>query len=553
MSGLQLQREPDELRRMFETLVDLRSVARMLEVRPETLGYYIHRAGYNRYRQFTLAKKGGGTRTIYNPMSGLKIIQHKLATVLSLIYRPRAAVQGFTTERSIATNAQLHENATYILNVDLVDFFPSINFGRVRGLFIAKPFDLLPGAATVLAQICCHDNHIPQGAPTSPIISNMVAATLDTHLQRLARRNRCLYSRYADDITISTKRPRFPRSLAREVGPSGTRLELGKALVDAIESNGFNINHDKVRLRDRNQRQEVTGLVVNQEANVPRKLVRQVRAMLHAWRKHGYRNAADEFHHRYDRRKNRSPVKPLPEFHRVVKGKIDFIGMVKGKDDPVYEKLLAKYASLKTGFAWRPHAKERPNHLKRFKDGLWVLETDDGEFQGTAFHLADVGVVTCAHVLGGNTKAFRPERPNVKYDVRAVISDVTLDVAIIEIVGATGYEFVSRDHGEAKQGDTVVVAGFPNWAPGATLWEARGTVAGYHTYFGIRCYRVTCPIVTGASGAPVFDGYRRVIGVAARGASSVRASSATVDFAVIPIGRAIEMLNTLRGGNGSGN
>ena len=178
-------------------------VAALLDVTYETLVYYLYELGDRRYRTFQIAKRRGGTRTIAGPKSGLKAIQRKLAQVLSAIYRPRVSVQGFVPGRSIGTNALLHESSTYILNLDLEDFFPSINFGRVRGLFIAAPYAVPRAVATVMAQICCFQNALPQGAPTSPIIANMISSRMDANLQKLARRHRCLYSRYADDLTFS--------------------------------------------------------------------------------------------------------------------------------------------------------------------------------------------------------------------------------------------------------------------------------------------------------------------------------------------------------------
>src|SRR5205814_3311637 len=119
----------------------------------------------------------------------------------------------FIPARSILTNAKPHLRQKFVLNVDLKDFFPTINFGRVRGVLIAKPYCLLPHIATYIARICCRDNALPQGAPTSPIISNMICSRLDRQLLRLARQYRCVYTRYADDLTFSTSMPRFPGAL----------------------------------------------------------------------------------------------------------------------------------------------------------------------------------------------------------------------------------------------------------------------------------------------------------------------------------------------------
>jgi hypothetical protein len=115
---------------------------------------------------------------------------------------------GFKRKRSIMSNALKHQKRRYVFNIDLQDFFPTINFGRVRGFFIKDVnFMLHPKVATILAQIACYDNGLPQGAPSSPVISNLVGQILDIRLCKLASENGCTYSRYADDITFSTNKP----------------------------------------------------------------------------------------------------------------------------------------------------------------------------------------------------------------------------------------------------------------------------------------------------------------------------------------------------------
>ncbi|NJN91776.1 MAG: RNA-directed DNA polymerase [Leptolyngbyaceae cyanobacterium SL_5_14] len=122
---------------------------------------------------------------------------------------------GFKRKLSIRTNARKHRNRRYVFNIDLTDFFGSINFGRVRGFFIKdKRFRLNSKVATIFAQIACFKKSLPQGSPCSPVISNLIGNILDTHLVRLAARTGCTYTRYADDLTFSTNKRCFPRSIA---------------------------------------------------------------------------------------------------------------------------------------------------------------------------------------------------------------------------------------------------------------------------------------------------------------------------------------------------
>jgi RNA-directed DNA polymerase len=343
--SLVLTASNEDLREQFFALRTPEDVAKLLDIEYSHLVYhlYVEKRLKQRYKTFSISKRSGGTRKITAPITGLKIIQQKLNQVLQQVYRLKPCVHGFVLERNIVTNAKTHAKQRYIFNVDLKDFFPSINFGRVRGVFQATPYKLDPSVATVLAQICCFDNELPQGAPTSPIVSNMICAKMDSELQQLAKKHRCIYTRYADDITFSTSMPAFPIVLAtiNSVG----QVEVGSELNRIITENGFIINPDKVRLQTKNHRQEVTGLTVNQKPNVRRKYIRQIRAMLYAWEKFGLDDAEAEFLGKYDR-KNRSLYKDKPSFKQVVKGKIEFLGMVRGKSDLVYLRFRKQLRSL---------------------------------------------------------------------------------------------------------------------------------------------------------------------------------------------------------------
>lgn len=339
----------ENLRASFYDLKETRDVAEILNIRYEYLVYIIYKRPLSKqYTRFGIPKKTtGSTREIFAPSSTLKILQRKLSQVLYCVYEPKPCVHGFTPQRSILTNAQAHTKKRYILNIDLLDFFPSINFGRVRGLFIARPYGLTPKASTVLAQICCYENQLPQGAPTSPIVSNMICAKMDSQLQRLAKACKCTYTRYADDITFSTTLPVFPVELALVVSESnGENLILGEPLVSIVETNGFKINSNKVRLQRAGEHQEVTGLTVNEFPNVNRHYVRQIRAILHAWEKHGIEAAQQKYLEKYVSNNFRGPNKGVPPLPQVLIGKIFFLRMVRGRDNEICQKFLDKYNYL---------------------------------------------------------------------------------------------------------------------------------------------------------------------------------------------------------------
>jgi RNA-directed DNA polymerase len=274
------------------------------------------------YIQFKIPKKNGGERIITAPNGRLKRLQTNLSTMLldciddineikypkveinksskeQIKYSPFLKVKissaeikqqpslshGFVRRRSIITNAMMHLGKNNVLNIDLDNFFDHFNFGRVRGFFIKnKNFKLDPAIATVIAQIACYDNKLPQGSPCSPVITNLITHSLDIRLASLAKKYSCTYSRYADDITFSTRKRDFPSQIMSE---EGTEYYPSKKLRTEIERAGFLINEQKTRIQYKDSRQDVTGLVVNKKPNVKSEYWRTVRAQCNTLFKSG--------------------------------------------------------------------------------------------------------------------------------------------------------------------------------------------------------------------------------------------------------------------------
>jgi RNA-directed DNA polymerase len=344
-----LSKSPHELREDFFKLENRNDVAQLLELTTKQLNFHLYvLPSKKKYKVFAIPKKSGEMRQISAPASPIKLIQHKLKQALDAVYAPRPATHGFVTGRSIVSNARVHKKRRFVLNIDLDDFFPTIHFGRVRGMFMGNPYNLSAEVATILAQICCHQKVLPQGAPTSPVVSNMLCVRLDAKLQQLAKEHQCTYSRYADDITFSTNRSKFPPALARlsDIG----QVEIGDELSSVIQENGFLINSKKVRLQSKQQRQEVTGLTVNKYPNVQRRYVKQVRAILHAWKKYTLESTAQNYFEKHANHKYFDLDVYRPPFQKIVLGKIQFIGMVKGKHNPVYLGLLQDFVRLAPEF-----------------------------------------------------------------------------------------------------------------------------------------------------------------------------------------------------------
>lgn len=294
--------------------------------------FYEIRRQKKHYKEFFINKKSGGKRRILAPDKKLKIIQQKIAYVLSLVYLGRASVHGFRRGKNIITNAENHTQRKLLLNIDLENFFPTIHFGRVRGILQSRPYSLSKAGATIIAGFCCYDGVLPQGAPTSPIISNMICSKMDYELQQLAYEERCRYSRYADDIVFSTTKNIFPINII-ETETGG--YKIGSKINKIINNNGFVINLDKFKVRPSTKRQEVTGLIVNEFPNVKRSFIKQVRMMLHIWNKFGLDDANKKYIAKYGKK-----------FYKSLRGKIEFIKFIKTKESNVYNVLAEKFNDM---------------------------------------------------------------------------------------------------------------------------------------------------------------------------------------------------------------
>jgi retron-type reverse transcriptase len=443
----------DQIRTAFEKMQSREDLLKLLnEVKPLIYGkktvpfelkqltrYANPKLGGKRYTEFKIKKKSGTQRSIHAPVKGLKSLQKTLSFVLQCVYEPHNVAMGFVRDRSIVDNAKLHVGSKYVYNIDLKDFFPSVDQARVWKCLQLKPFNLnkassveplymkwedfkrellktdepvtllkgkgrmftntpygtiyvannfdfekdmyvlfggsslktkagksLEGTlwlvnkipdtnrldiANIIASLCCTEmeverknekgewgkvkrNVLPQGAPTSPVITNIVCQKLDYLLSGVAKRFGLKYSRYADDITFSSMHNVYQQE-----------SEFLKELHRIIAEQNFHIKESKTRLQKDGYRKEVTGLLVNEKANVQQRYIKQLRMWVYYWERYGYERASGFFLQQYIADKGHIK-NGKPDMANVISGKLDYLKMVKGNDNELYLKLRGRFTNL---------------------------------------------------------------------------------------------------------------------------------------------------------------------------------------------------------------
>lgn len=521
-----LKRSSEELIRRFLSLLNRQDVADLLEVDDGFLRAVLYGTKEReRYRNFEIRKRSGGCRTISVPPKNLAILQRKLNMVLGLIYAPKTCAFGFVRDKNIVGNAGQHCGRRHLLNVDLEDFFPTINIHRVRGAITS--YGVGHDAAVVLAQICCMaDGRLPQGAPTSPIISNIICRSLDNELMQLAKSSRCQYTRYADDLTFSTNLPRIPS----RVGSLSKGFQLGKGITSIIDKHNFQIHHVKTSYSSPLHRQEVTGLIVNEFPNIKRTFTRSLLGALYAWEKHGYEKANAVYKERF-----RRPGQGL-ELRSHLRGKLCFLRMVLGENAPVFRRAATRFNVLNpdvpisvpsldkiTPYPLRGKPPKAPWRLwfARYAPCVYLLSVktkDNDECAGTAFCIGPDILATAGHNLIHQHLAVYIGSELVEPEACHVVdSDCIPDIGIIRLKPGTINGTCLITQGRLPQiGEEVCAIGYPSL-------PMRDTTTVMHTgvvealpvaYSGTpRFIQVSFQSGGGLSGAPLLDARGFVVGV----------------------------------------
>lgn len=309
------------------------------------------------YIHFKMQKKTGGFRLISAPKPELKSAQiWILENILNKI-AVHGSAHGFLAEKNIVSNAKMHVGAEILVNLDLENFFPSINYKRVKGIFQA--FGYSEAVATVFALICTApdveeieldgktyfvalgDRHLPQGAPTSPMLSNIIARRMDKSLSKIAENLGFVYTRYADDLTFSAK---------------DKNAEINKLfgrLRHVVKAQGFTINENKTRILRRGRQQEVTGVVINDKISLDRKTLRKFRAVLHQAENIGLENLK---------------WGKSPDLVAALKGYANFVFMVDKEKGFVFQSQVKRIIEK---YDWKP---QPPKFVKKKAEKVEIIE-----------------------------------------------------------------------------------------------------------------------------------------------------------------------------------
>ncbi len=480
---------------------------------------------HNLYSVLVAKKRSGEPRVIHAPNWPLLNIQHKILALLEELYRPSPRTMGFVKGRGIKENAAAHVGKKLILNVDLKDYFPSIHIGRIRRRLISAPYNLTDDVATTIAKLCTLDGILPIGAPTSPIIANIISSQLDNELTRVARIHGCFYTRYADDITLSTNRSKFPPDIVKVAGTNAAETELGDDLLSAIHKGGFSVNEKKTRILNRFMRQEVCGVTCNERLNVRRPMLREVRGILHAWRTHGRNQAQAMWRQKYNWRNAQS-------LERSLRGKIEHIIHIRGQDDLTVATIVERFNALEGREFSDISYSYTGDRRDTIVNSICIIESGNDDImewkQGTGFVIDGAKVMTNHHNVFQEGKvmpsisAIFPNSNSIKHDMKVIYADPDRDVAILAPVDPDWSFFFeplacALSFSEVKVGKNVYVGGFPSYTVGDSCTVSTGEVVGFSSQSGQRYFRISQSVVKGNSGGPVFDEMGQVVGIATRG------------------------------------
>ena len=464
------------------------------------------------YVDFEIKKKNGKFRKINAPIKELKEIQYKIYNYLKTIYCAKKSSYGFEIGKNNILNAEKHKKHKYVLNIDLKDMFSQITANRIKGMLKSEPYNLDESVARTISIITCYKGFLPQGAPTSPILSNMLLKMLDTKLIKYSKNYNLYYTRYADDLTFSSNRD-FSK-IAFNNYPNS--FDVSEELKSIFNKSNFIINCEKTRYYTYYRRQEVTGIVVNKKMNIAKEKMKEIRLLLYLCKKFSIISTAK----RYFEKNNKSyfgDIEIENKFAQILFGKINYFVNVKGEMDSIGIRFREQYNEIfnvKYKFNMDSLNTKRNNILKN----IVIIEAEN--VTGTGFLLKNIGLITAFHVVYDRSTNIRQNIVILYKSERIIISesDVLYKNASFDYVIIKNTKFNSNIDGfdyktNFQLGDKVIYAGYPDYCDGDDVYIAdakvtslkKKTVVGYVTL-------VDNDIFHGMSGGPVLNESIEVIG-----------------------------------------
>lgn len=479
---------------------------------------------------WTIPKKNGQHRTIASPSRLRRQIQTQLKSVFDQIYKPDASVHGFRVGHSIVTNAKCHVRRKTLINLDIKDCFGSISFFRVRGLLLKAPFNLPWVTANILAHACTFENALPSGGITSPVLANIVMASLDKRLSRMMIRYGGRYTRYADDLTFSF--PASPGRLGEFVEKSAVgNYQIAPKLSAVLKEEGFESNELKFRCLTGDSSKRVTGLKVSEKVNLPRRWIRELDCKIYAIEKFGVDAIAAADHPWLLGEAAKARLL------RHVHGKIAFASMVRGRTDFITAAMAYRLNQLHSRSDLYLPDVEIINRGDRTNRAVWVVTAAPKgvdhfyapKGNGTAFCIRGGLLITAAHVIenvpGKKMKPYpvvrvrRADRPQIEFDCHVLIFDLHRDIAVLKLVepkpSLTRFQFALGEVPVTDQPLTSV--GFPNYMAGNQAATEAHTVQDVRKRLGVLRIRATGTIMGGASGGPLLNKNFEVVGITHKG------------------------------------
>ena len=257
------------------------------------------------YKKYEISKRNGGKRIIYEPNYVLKKVQRNILDNVLNGFKISKYAMAYVKGKSVKDNANMHVNKKLILKLDIKDFFNNISFMDVYNkVFLEEYFP--KQARTVLTYLCTYNEFLPQGAPTSSYISNLIMQDFDEKIGLFCEKNNISYTRYSDDMTFS--------------GDFNVKMVIFK-VKDELKKMGMQLNYDKIHVIYSNMSQQVTGITVNEKPQVLKVKRRKIRQEVYYIKKYGL----------YSHLK-RINVKDEFSYLRSLLGKINFVLMVNSED-----------------------------------------------------------------------------------------------------------------------------------------------------------------------------------------------------------------------------